>query len=97
MNNNKHLNYIILHDGSEYSLFERLGKNVPFDAYNKESALVVSDSVDEILKICRIKNLKKSETDLPKNWGSSRVNFPKKSLPKVFEIEKKPYEVMYNG
>lgn len=29
-----HLNYIVLFDGNFFRVFERLGKDVPFEAYN---------------------------------------------------------------
>lgn len=63
------LNYIILSDGNDLYLFERLNKNVPFDAYNKDLALCTGSSVDEILE-----------------------NSP---VP-VWELEKQPYEVIFN-
>lgn len=45
-----HLNYIILSDGVLYYLFERLGKDTPFSAYNRRLALATGESVDEILE-----------------------------------------------
>ena len=44
-----HLNYIILHDGEFYRVFERLGKNVPFSAYNPMKHLGIGLSVEEAL------------------------------------------------
>lgn len=64
-----HLNYIILSDGAMLYLFERLGKEVPFGAYNQKNALCTGESVDEILE-----------------------NSP---VP-IFDVEKKPYEVIFN-
>lgn len=42
-------NYIILHDGSFYRVMERLGKNVPFEAYNPSRHLGIGTSMDECL------------------------------------------------
>lgn len=44
-----HLNYIILHDGEYYRVFERLGKDVPFSAYNPHKHLGIGLSVEEAL------------------------------------------------
>lgn len=66
---NHHLNYVILSDGNMNYLFERMGKNVPFDAYNKHHALCSGSSVEKILE-----------------------NSP---IP-LWEIEKTPYEVIFN-
>lgn len=44
-----HLNYIILHDGEFYRIFERLGKDVPFSAYNPHKHLGIGISVEEAL------------------------------------------------
>ena len=44
-----HLNHIILHDGSFYRVFHRLGKDVPFEAYNPRNHLGIGTSVDECL------------------------------------------------
>lgn len=63
----QHLNYIILHDGIKYYLFERLGKQVPFSAYNKSKSLKIGDSVDEILG--------KSVIDNPEKLGKSIPRF----------------------
>lgn len=67
--NSRHLNYIILHDGSFYRVFERLGKNVPFEAYNPSRHLGIGDTITECL-------------------GDTSVN--------LWEIEDKPYEVVFN-
>lgn len=85
-----HLNYIILSDGQKYYLFEREHKDVPFEAYSKSKCLKIGESVDEILG----KSASKSEIDLPENLGKSNS----KSLrsPAVWEIEKDPYEVVFN-
>ena len=45
-----HLNYIILSDGRMNYLFERLGKKIPFNAYNPAHALCSGVSVDDILQ-----------------------------------------------
>lgn len=34
-----HLNYVVLFDGNVFRVFERLGKDVPFEAYNPEKSL----------------------------------------------------------
>ena len=41
------MNYIVLHDGSFYRVFERLGKNVPFEAYNPKKHLGKGTSFEE--------------------------------------------------
>lgn len=43
-------NYVILHDGEFYRVFERLGKNVPFEAYNPHHHLGIGVSVDEVIR-----------------------------------------------
>ena len=92
----QHLNYIILHDGSIYHLFERLGKDVPLDAYNPENSIFSSENLEEVLEN-RGEVSSKSWGSLPENLGKSK----RKSLgiPKIgrWEIEEKPYEVMFNG
>lgn len=45
----QHLNHIILHDGEFYRVFERMGKDVPFSAYNPNHHLGIGISVDECL------------------------------------------------
>lgn len=62
-------NHIILHDGIHYRVFERLGKNVPFEAYNPKNHLGIADNINDVL-----------------------VNT---SVP-LWDIEKKPYEVIFN-
>ena len=42
-------NYVILHDKDTYYIFERLGKQVPFEAYNIEKHLGKGASVEEAL------------------------------------------------
>lgn len=96
MNNNKHLNFIILSDGKKYYLFERLGKKVPFEAYNKSKSLKIGDSIDEILGKSSIDLPKNTETDSPKNQGSPVSVSLGSSMPRMFEIEKHPYEVIFN-
>lgn len=119
---NSHLNYVILHDGKMYHLFERLGKDVPFDAYNPSKAIFSSETVGAIFNFAKtgIKKPENSEIDFPENlgslesksWGSLGIensensDFKKvKSLgntgidyhrPRAYEIEQKPYEVMFN-
>ena len=44
-----HLNHIILHDGEFYRIFERMGKNVPYEAYNPSRHLGIGITVDECL------------------------------------------------
>lgn len=46
----QHLNHIILHDGSFYRVFERLGKQVPFEAYNPRNHLGIGVTVDACLQ-----------------------------------------------
>ena len=43
----EHLNYIVLHDKDTFYVFERMGKQVPFEAYNPDSALGVGATYDE--------------------------------------------------
>ena len=64
-----HLNHIILSDGEYYRVFERLGKNVPFEAYNPENHQGIGSSVEECLQ----------KTQIP-----------------LWDIEKTPYEVVFN-
>ena len=64
-----HLNYIILSDGVSYRVFERLSKNVPFEAYNKENYLGIGDTPEDAV-------------------SNSNVPF--------YEVELKPYEVIFN-
>ena len=49
MSNPTKLNYVVLHDGSFYRVFERLGKNVPFSAYNTEKHLGIGTTFEEAL------------------------------------------------
>ena len=48
------LNYIILHDGKDYFIAERLGKYVPFGAYNKDRNLGMGATVEECLENSQI-------------------------------------------
>ena len=64
-----HLNYIILHDGEFYRVFERLGKNVPYGAYNPMKHLGIGLTPQEAIE--------------------------NSSIP-VWDIEEKPYEVIFN-
>jgi len=45
-----HPNHIILHDGEFYYVFERLGKFVPFEAYNVAHHKGKGSSLDEVLE-----------------------------------------------
>ena len=47
--NSRKQNFIILHDGEFYRVFERLGKKVPFSAYNPSRNLGIGITVDEAL------------------------------------------------
>ena len=49
MSNPTKLNYVVLHDGSFYRVFERLNKNVPFSAYNIEKHLGIGTTFEEAL------------------------------------------------
>ena len=49
MSNPQKLNYIVLSDGIRYFVFERLGKNVPFEAYNREKHLGMGTTFEEAL------------------------------------------------
>ena len=49
MSNSTKLNYVVLHDGSFYRVFERLGKNVPFGAYNPQKHLGIGTTFEEAL------------------------------------------------
>ena len=44
------LNYVVLHDGTFYRVFERLGKKVPFSAYNPQRHLGLGTSVEEAIE-----------------------------------------------
>ena len=93
-----HLNYIILSDGQRCYLFEREHKDVPFEAYSKSKCLKTGDSVIEILEKSRVSNLKSSESlvDFPENLGISKAKSLESRIPKVWEIEKRKYEVIFN-
>ena len=47
--NPQKLNYVVLSDGIEYFIFERLGKDVPFEAYNKMKHLGKGSTFDEAI------------------------------------------------
>ena len=111
MSDKHHLNYIILSDGQKYYLFEREHKDVPFEAYSKSKCLKIGDSVSEIfgksnsLKIENdfSENLGKSESkssespiDFSENLGISKSKSLGSRIPAVWEIEKDPYEVVFN-
>lgn len=86
MSKKHHLNFIILHDGENYHLFERLGKKVPYEAYNPSKSLKSRKSVLEILE--------NSEVDFPENFTTKN---PENFRVNSFEIEHDPIEVMFNG
>lgn len=54
MSNPTKLNYVVLYDGSFYRVFERLGKNVPFSAYNTEKHLGIGTTFKKALSITSI-------------------------------------------
>lgn len=78
-----HLNHIILHDGTMYHLFERMGKNVPFEAYNPEKSIFSASSLEEVI-------------NFPQNVDDSDVKSSGIFIPPRWDIEEKPYEVMFN-
>lgn len=103
MSDKHHLNYIILSDGQKYYLFEREHKDVPFEAYSKSKSLKIGDSISEIFGKSFSENLGKSESkslespvDLPENSGISKSKSLESRIPAVWEIEKTPYEVVFN-
>lgn len=81
-----HLNYIILHDGKMYHLFERM-RGVPFEAYNPEKSIYSSENLEEVLENRR-KVLENPRDVYAKSLGSFGV-------PR-YEIEETPYEVVFN-
>ena len=48
--NRSNLNYIVLHDGEFYRVFERLGKDVPFSAYNPMKYQGIGITMEESLQ-----------------------------------------------
>lgn len=44
-----HPNHVILHDGEFYRIFERMGKKVPYEAYNPNHHLGIGITVEECL------------------------------------------------
>ena len=48
--NRSNLNYIVLHDGEFYRVFERLGKDVPFSAYNPMKHQGIGITMEESLQ-----------------------------------------------
>lgn len=44
------LNYVVLFDGSFFRVFERLGKDVPFEAYNPEKHLGKGVTLEKCLE-----------------------------------------------
>lgn len=75
-----HFNYVVLSDGHHCYLFERMGKDVPFEAYNRDLALESAESDIDLFE--------KIRTNKTVSCGSR--------IPPLSEIEKKPYEVMFN-
>lgn len=47
-------NYIVLHDGNTYRVFERLSKDIPFGAYNPEKHLGIGLSFNEAISNCDV-------------------------------------------
>jgi len=102
-----HLNHIILHDGESYHLFERLGKDVPFEAYNPEKSIFSSSNLGEVLEFPSKfgndfpENLGKSNLkslgSFPQNLGKSKLKSLGIFIPPRWDIEEKPYEVVFNG
>ena len=91
-----HLNHIILHDGKSYHLFERMGKNVPFEAYNPEKSIFSSSNLEEVLEN-RGEISSKSLGSFPENLGKSKLKSLGISIPPRWDVEEKPYEVVFNG
>lgn len=91
-----HLNHIILHDGESYHLFERMGKNVPFEAYNPEKSIFSSSNLGEVLEN-RGEISSKSLGSFPENLGKSKLKSLGISIPPRWDVEEKPYEVVFNG
>ena len=85
----EHLNYIILHDGEYYYLFERLGKQVPLEAYNPNLAIKKSENWETIFS-------EKQGSLKSKSLESSEINFPENREVPRYEIEETPYEVVFN-
>lgn len=50
MSKKEHLNHFILHDGSCYRVFEKMGKKVPYEAYNPNRHLGIGDSPEEAIR-----------------------------------------------
>lgn len=91
-----HLNYIILHDGKMYHLFERM-RDVPFEAYNPEKSIFSSENLEEVLENRRevLKNPREVSSKFrevpPENLGKSEnLGVPR------WQIEESPYEVVFN-
>lgn len=85
----EHLNYIILHDNTGYYLFERLGKKVPFEAYNKDKAICFSENLETLFS-------ENQGSPRSKSLGSSKIDFSENRKIPRYEIEEKPYEVTFN-
>ena len=90
-----HLNHIILHDGESYHLFERMGKNVPFEAYNPEKSIFSSSNLEEVLEN-RGEISSKSLGSFPENLGKSKLKSLGIFIPPRWDIEEKPIEAMFN-
>ena len=88
------LPYIILHDGKHYFLFERMGKNVPFEAYNPKKSLKISENLEEVLG--KSGEVLKISSKKPQNLGEvSSKSYGSSEVPRYL-IEDKPYEVIFN-
>lgn len=91
------LNHIIIFDKKTelYYLFERMGKKVPLEAYNKDKALASSDSKTDLLKNPN-RFASKSWGSLGENLGKSKLKTLKIPYVHRWDIEEKPYEVVFN-
>lgn len=47
--NRSNLNYVVLHDGEFYRVFERLGKKVPYSAYNENKHQGIGNTYEEAI------------------------------------------------
>ena len=88
----QHLNYIILHDGTMYHLFERM-RGVPFEAYNPEKSIFSSENLQEVLENRR--KVLENPREVLANPREVSENPRKFGIPR-YEIEESPYEVVFN-
>ena len=65
MSKTYHSNYIILSSNGVYYLFEKLNKNIPFEAYNTVSAIVSSDSIDGLYSEIQQYNQNTNNNSIP--------------------------------